>query len=316
MPQVCPRQQQAQRKKRPPWSSRTDDGVATFGLRPHQFSSSLDSLYEHMTWSVSCTSVRRSVCLARSLSVVRGRVIDVQSARFLSPVSGLTVFLSCKSTKVRLHCPECICRQSQVTTSQSQLQERACPSANAKRGSMCRLTILRQSWVASCLFQREHATATSMCWVAFFEKRTARTSMSKGSKPAKGKDRKSPKRQSLNRLCRIRAESAPETSQKSVRPSGSLAEIPPTFPPARPPLSDGPTTIKGWISRPVVRDHALSAVDHALLAVDHALSAVNHGLSAVNHSVGGKSRSIVGGSRRVDPPPKPTARITSAGLYN
>ena len=93
------------------------------------------------------------------------------------------------------------------------------------------------------------------------------------------------KAQRENRLCRIRAESAPETVQKSVRPSGSLAEIPPTFPPVRPPLSDGPTTIKGSISRPVVRDHALSAVDHALSAVDHALSAVNHALSAVNHDL-------------------------------
>ena len=96
MPQFCPRQQQAQRKKRPPWSSRTDDGVATFGLRPHHFSSSLDSLYEDMTWSVSCRSVRPSV-LRRvtpwSLDSKGGGgcVRDVQSARGLSPLSGLTV---------------------------------------------------------------------------------------------------------------------------------------------------------------------------------------------------------------------------------
>ena len=80
-------------------------------LCSHQCSSSLDSLYEHMTWSVSRTSVRRSVRPARSLSVVRGCVKDVQSARCLSRLSGLTVFLLCKSTKLRLLYPECICRQ-------------------------------------------------------------------------------------------------------------------------------------------------------------------------------------------------------------
>ena len=182
---------------------------------------------------VCLVHVRPSICPTQSHSVVPrlqgGCVRDVQSARCLSLLSGLTVFLLCKSTKLRLLYPECICRQSQVTTLPTHSKPMSVPRESMpERQCKARFHVSTEYpsaiHVSPCVWSRESMLQQCPCvaWLSsdhFGFSKPARTSMEQRLETGKGKV---PKRQSLNRLCRIRAESAPETSQKSVLPPPGL----------------------------------------------------------------------------------------------